>query len=183
MSKVEFNKFIGLILLLILLTLIKRWFNFSFALVWLGVIAGYYLPFIDYLFYAYILRPDSEVSKNIRSMISIRNLISIKKVKELIIYINETREQREKLIVHTAYFQVVFMLLTFYVLSSSGSLFGRGLVYGFSLKLLVGQVLQFLQTKEISKWFSEMPISMDQHKTKVYLYANGLVLLVFSLML
>lgn len=183
MSKIEFNKFIGVVVLLIVLTLIKRWFSYSYALVWLGVLFGYYLPFIDHLFYAYILRPDSEVSKNIRNMISIRNLISIKRIRGLITYVNETREQREKLIIHTAYFQVVFMILTFYVLSSSGSMFGRGLVYGFSLKLLLGQVLQYLEKKEIGKWFTEMPFSMDQHKTKVYLYANGLVLLIFTLML
>jgi hypothetical protein len=183
MSKIEFNKFIGVVVFLIVLTLVKRWFSYSYALVWLGVLFGYYLPFIDHLFYAYILRPDSEVSKNIRNMISIRNLISIKKIRGLITYVNETREQREKLIIHTAYFQVVFMILTFYVLSSSGSMFGRGLVYGFSLKLLLGQVLQYLEKKEITNWFTEMPFSMDQHKTKAYLYANGLVLLIFTLML
>ncbi len=177
MSKDGFNKFIGAIVLLIILTLIKKWFSFNYALVWLGVIAGYYLPFIDHLFYAYILRPDSETSKNIRSLASTR------KFKELIRYANDTQDQREKLIIHTAYFQVVFLLLTFFILTSSSSLFGRGLVYGFSLKLLVEQMISFINTKRIDGWFSEMQISMDAHKTKAYLYANGLVLLIFTLML
>lgn len=177
MSREGFNKFIGIILLLIVLTLFKRWFNFTFALVWLGVIAGYYLPFVDHLFYAYLIRPEQEVSKNIRSLVSIR------KIKQLVAYVNETQDQRERLIIHTAYFQLVFLVLTFYILSSSISMFGRGLVYGFSVKLFVEQVLQFLGKKEINKWFSEMPIAMDQHMTRVYLYANGLVLLVFTLML
>ncbi len=177
MSKEGFNKFIGVVVLLILLTLTKRWFNFSFALVWLGVIAGYYLPFIDHLFYAYILRPNSEVSANIR------NLVSIRKVRQLVSYVNETRDLREKLIIHTAYFQMVFLLLTFFILSSSSSLFGRGLVYGFSLKLFLEQVISYVNTKNIGKWFTEMQVSMDAHKSKVYLSAIGLVLLVFSLML
>src|SRR4030042_6418148 len=103
MSKVEFNKFIGVVVLLILLTLVKRWFSYSFALVWMGVIAGYYLPFIDHLFYAYVLRPDTEVSRNIRSGITFRSLFSVKKRKELEIYVNETRDQRERLIIQKAY--------------------------------------------------------------------------------
>jgi hypothetical protein len=177
MSKSEFNKFIGVIILLATLTIFKRWFNFSFALVWLGVIVGFYLPFIDHLFYAYIIRPNLEVSKNIRS------LVSYKKIKQLVSYVHETEDQREKLIVHTAYFQMVFLFLTFYVLSSSSGLFGRGLVFGFSLKLFVEQFLQYVKTKEIDKWFLELPVSMDLHKTKAYLYANGLILLIFILML
>jgi hypothetical protein len=183
MSKDGFNKFIGVVLLLIILTVVKRWFNYSYALVWLGVLFGYYLPFIDHLFYAFILRPNLEVSRKIRNLTTLKTFISVKRMKELVNYVNETKDQREKLIIHTAYFQVAFLFLTFFILTSSGSLFGRGLVYGFSLKLLVEQVLQFVDKKEINKWFTEIPIPMDPYKTKVYLYANGLVLLIFSLML
>lgn len=183
MSKEEFNQFIGVFILLIIITFLKRWFEYAFALVWLGVLIGYYLPFLDHLFYAYIIRPGAEVSRNIRKLITVRNLFSIKRNKALVNYVNETKDQRDRLIIHTAYFQMVFALLTFFILSSSSSLFARGLVFGFSLKLFVEEVFEFYSTKKISKWFSEMPISLDTHKTKVYLYANVLVLLIFVLML
>jgi hypothetical protein len=176
-SRDGFNKFIGVIVLLIVLTLIKGWYNFSYALIWFGVLVGYYLPFFDHLFYAYVIRTNSEVSRNIRS------LVSIKKIRNLISYVNETKDQRDKLIIHTAYFQVVFSLLTFFILSSSASFFGRGLVYGFCLKLLVEELYDYFGKKDLSRWFTEMNIKLDAHATKVYLYANGLVLLIFSLML
>ena len=172
-----FNKFIAVVVLLVILTLTKGWYNFSYALVWFSVLIGYYLPFFDHLFYAYVVRPDLEISRNIRS------LVSIKKIKNLISYVNETKDQREKLIIHTAYFQAVFSLLTFFILSSSGSLFGRGLVYGFCLKLFVEQLYEYFTKKDLSRWFTEMNIKPDAHATRVYLYANGLVLLIFSLML
>jgi len=177
MSKEGFNKFIGVVVLLIVLTLIKRWFSYPYALVWLGVITGFYLPFVDNLFYAYVVRPEANISKNIRSLVSIR------KIKQLVRYTNEVDGQQERSIIYSAYFQAVFLLLTYYILTSSGSLFGRGLVYGFSLRLLLEQVLQYMNTKELNKWFSEMSIVMDAHKTRVFLYANGLVLLVFTMML
>ena len=143
MSKVSFNKFIGLVVLLMLLTIVKSWFDYAYAIVWLGVLIGYYLPFVDHLFYAFIVRPNSDVSRNIRSLFSIR------KFRQLVTYVNETADQRERLIIHTAYFQAVFMLLTFYILSSSSSLFGRGLVYGFSLKLFVEQLFEFYANQNI----------------------------------
>ena len=177
MSKEDFNKIIGLIILLVFITLIKRWFDYSYAIVWLGAIVGYYLPFIDHLFYAFIVRPDQEVSRNIRSLFSVR------KAKQLVAYVKETQTQRDRLIIHTAYFQAVFMLLTFYILSSSGSLFGRGLVYGFSLRLLIEQLFEFMEFQSIGRWFTGLPIQMDLHRTKVFLYANGFLLFIFSMML
>lgn len=172
-----FNKFIGLIILLIVLTIIKGWFDYYYAFVWVGALIGYYLPFIDHLFYAYFLRPELDISKNIRK------LVSSKKIRNLIIYVEDTSNEREKLIIHTAYFQIVFLLLTFFILTSSGSLFGRGLVYGFSLRLFVEQVLTYFKTGKIDKWFTDMQVSMDAHKTKVFLYANGLVILLLTVML
>ena len=177
MSKLSFNKFISLFLLLILLTIIKRWFDYSYAFLWLGAIFGFYLPFVDHLFYAYIVRPDLEVSGNIKA------LMRPKTIGRLISFVNETKDQRERLIIHTAYFQVVFLLLTLYVLTSSGNLLGRGLVYGFSFSLFVEELILFRKTGELKSWFSQIPILLDHHETKVYIYANVLVLLIFTLML
>lgn len=177
MGKDKFNKFIGLVILLIVLTITKGWFDYYYVFVWTGVLIGYYLPFIDHLFYAYFLRPGSAVSVNIR------RLVSSKKIRELIVYVNDTKNEREKLIIHTAYFQIVFLLLTFFILTSSGSLFGRGLVYGFSLRLFVEQILSYIKTGKIDEWFAEMQVSMDPHKTRAYLYANALVVLLLTIML
>jgi len=183
MDKEGFNKFIGVVVLLIVLTFLKKWFSYSYVFLWIAVLLGYYLPIIDHLFYAFVLRPNAEVSKNIRILVSPKMFISRKRMRNLVDYINATIDQREKLIIHTAYFQVIFSVLTFYVLSSSGGVIGRGLVYGFSLRLLVEQVVEFLKFGNIGKWFSDMRISLGTHQTKVYLLANGLIFLIFSLML
>ena len=172
MDKRGFNKFIAVVVLLIVLTLVKSWFSFSYALVWLGVLVGFYLPIIDHIIYAYVLRPELEVSGHIRS------LISIKKVRELVSYINQTESERQKLIIHTCYFQVVFLILTFFILTSSSSLFGRGLVYGFSLALFVEQFFYFRSKGNLDSWFSEMKISLDTNKTKLYLYTIGFVIFI-----
>lgn len=177
MGKEGFNKFIGIVVLLITLTLVKNWFSFSYALVWLGVLVGFYLPIVDHIIYAYILRPELEVSGRIRS------LVSIKKGRELVSYINQTASERQKLIIHTAYFQVVFLVLTFFILTSSSSLFGRGLVYGFSLALFVTQVFYFRSNGNLDRWFSEMKITLDANKTKLYLYAVGFVVFILSIIL
>ncbi len=182
-QKDGFNRFIGVVVLLVILTLAKSWFNYSFAFVWLGVLTGYYFPFLDYVFYAYIIRPDAEVSRNIRSKISAGNLVSLRKNKELISFIEAQASKFEKFTIHTAYFQVVFVIVTFFILSSSTSFFGRGMVYGIFLALFAEQTLAFLRTKNINRWFADTPFLLDYHQTKVYLYANAFVLLIFTIML
>jgi len=177
MRKESFNKFIVVIVLLIILTVLKRWFTYSIAVLWMGVLIGYYLPFFDHIFYAYLLRPHSEESKNIRS------LIKPKKFWELVRYVNATKDQREKLIIHTAYFQIVLIFLTFYILTSSGSLFGRGIVYGFSLALLADEMLIYVKNRNLDSWFRDAPVKMDSQKTEVFLYVNGLAFLIFTIML
>lgn len=183
MGREGFNKFIGLIFLLIVFTLLKRWFDYSYVLVWLGVIIGFYFPFLDHLFYAYIVRPDEEISKNIRSMITFKTFFSLRRIRALVDYIHVTANQRRRLILHTAYFQVLLLLLTFLILSSNSNLFGRGLVFGFSAKLLLEEVLEFIKSGKIDTWFSQIPLSLDSYRQKIYLYVNGLALLIFSLML
>ncbi len=177
MGKEGFNKFIAVFILLIVLTLLKGWFSYSYALVWFGLLMGFYLPIIDHIIYAFILRPELEVSKNIRSM------ISVKRAKELVSYIKQTQEERQKLIIHTAYFQIVFLLLTFFILTSSSSLFGRGLVYGLSLALFIEELFYFREKGNLDRWFSEMKITLDANRTKLYLYAVGFVVLILTIIL
>ena len=116
-------------------------------------------------------------------MLTVKTIFSPQKIKALVAYVHQTKFQEARLIVHTVYFQLLFLLLTLLILTSNSNLFGRGLVYGFSLKLFVEQLVEFVQSGKIDRWFSQIPIKLDEHRERVYLYANGLVLFVFTLML
>ena len=60
--------------------------------------------------------------------------------------------QKKDLIFHTTFFQIIFLVLTFWMITSSGSFFGRGLVLAFSLHLLVDQAIYLIETKDKVRW-------------------------------
>jgi hypothetical protein len=162
---------------LFLISLIKHWFSFYYFTFWLGGLVGVFLPILDHIFYAYILRPYEQVS------IDIRNLIKQRYFKRALSLIYATRRNRSKLVIHTAYFQVVFLALTFFVVTSSGSLFGRGLVLAFSLHLFIDQLSDFMERREIGGWFRDINIVMDNHKTNIYIIANIFALCILGFLL
>jgi hypothetical protein len=161
----------------LLISLIKRWFSLSYLYFWGGGVVGLALPITDHLLYAYILRPNEVVSERIRFMI--RN----REYKSVLTYIIATKRERSKLIFHTAYFQIIFLFLAFFVITSSGSLFGRGLVLAFSLHLVIEELSDFMDRRDTSSWFKDIPVEMDYDKIKVYILGSVLMLLFFGIFL
>jgi hypothetical protein len=60
-------------------------------------------------------------------------------------------------------------------MSSSSSLFGKGLVLSFALHLSIDQLVDLTEMKSLSNWFKFLPISLDLNKSKIY-WASGLLL-------
>jgi hypothetical protein len=56
--------------------------------------------------------------------------------KGLILLLERYHDTHTRLIFHSALFQVIFLIFTLYIFTSSGSLFGSGLVAGINLHLL-----------------------------------------------
>jgi len=150
----------------LVITLIKHWFRLNYLYFWLGGFVGTFLPVFDHVFYVYILRPYEQAS------IDIRNLLSQRQFKRALSLIYFTKRERIKLILHTAYFQIIFLVLSFLVITSSGSLFGRGLVLAFSLHLFIDEAIDYMEKKDIGNWFRDLAVTMDNDKVRIYLLAN-----------
>jgi hypothetical protein len=109
----------------------------------------------------------------------------------------DTRGERRKLIFHSAFFQVIFVVLSFLVITSSGSLFGMGLVLAFFLHLLVDQFVDLTATQDGSNiqsqdimnpsplrvWFRGLGISPNKERVLFYWLALVFVFLVFGFFL
>ena len=95
----------------------------------------------------------------------------------------ETRYERTKLIFHTIFFQVIFFILSFLVISSSGSIFGRGLVLAFLLHLSIDQIIDLKETGGFSNWMRDMPFVLDRTRTIYYVIATLLIILLFGFLL
>lgn len=114
-----------------LVTLFNKLFSFGYWPMYLGGLIGLFLPNLDYLLYIFVFKPFELTSQRVST------LIKEKRYKEAITLLYDTRDERKNLIFHSTNFQLIFAVLTFWVISSSGNLFGRGLVLGFFLNLVI----------------------------------------------
>ncbi len=127
------------------------------------------MPDLDHLIYVFFLGPQELTSQRVGFLWEKREY------KRLIELLYETRSERRGLIFHTIFFQAIFLILTFWLMSSSASLFGKGLVLSFALHLSVDQLVDLVEMKNLSNWTKFLPINLDLNKSKIY-WSAGILL-------
>lgn len=131
MKKEIFNHLIYFFAYFVFLTIVNSLYSFFYWPLYVGGLVGLFIPNIDHLLYVFVFKPQELTS------IRVKTLVSYKQYKEAIRLLYDTREERVDLIFHTTLFQIIFLSLTFWVVSSSGNLFARGLVLSYFLSLTV----------------------------------------------
>lgn len=160
--------------LIVFVSLFKGWVDISYWQLWLGALLGTFLPDLDHLVYIYFLRPYELTSQRVGSLVAGRNFSGALSL------LYTTRSERGKLVFHTVIFQLIFFALSFMILTSSGSLLGRGIVLAVLLHLVVDQLVDWLNTNLLTNWFRDVPFSFNQSQQKVYLLAASLLTLGFA---
>lgn len=185
LKKEFFLHFLSFVIFSLLVFLLKRWVSLNIPETlghWpflLGGAIGTYLPDIDHLIYAYFLSPQDLTSQRVNY--SLKNQDIGKSVQLLY----ETRYERTKAIFHTAFFQIIFLILTIFVFTSTASLFGKGLVLGFSVHLLIDELVDFMDTGTFSNWFKswESLFSWEWDRRKLWGYLGSLTLILLLLVI
>lgn len=162
----------GVLLVFLALTvLIKSWFNLGVWPFVLGGIFGTILPDVDHLIYVYFLKPQDLTSQRVAYLNEERKFTKAVEI------LADTRYERSMTIFHSAIFQVVILVLTIFVVTSSTSLFAIGIVTGFSLHLLVDQVIDIRKVGSIQTWFRNMSIVIDKKKSTYYVAVVSVILI------
>jgi len=150
----------------VFISLARGWFEIYHWPLWLGGLVGIFLPAIDHVIYVYLLRPYELTSQRVASLVKQRSF------KGAVFLLYDTRHERTKMIFHTAYFQIIFLVLTFLVATSSGSWFGRGIVLAASAHLLIDQLDDLTKRESLDNWFGENSflgaISLPKEKARAY---------------
>jgi hypothetical protein len=157
----------------VLISLFRHFLNLGDWPFWFGGIVGTFLPDIDHLIYVLFLNPQELTSQRIGF------LWNRKEYKRMVELLYETRSERRGLVFHTIFFQVIFLVLTFWIMTSSSSLFGKGLVLSFALHLSIDQLVDLTEMKVLSNWTKDLPINLDLKNSKIYWLAG--ILLVFAM--
>jgi len=177
MKKELLSHYLFLILFFFLITLTKGWYTSPVYLYfWLGGVVGNMLPDLDHLLYIFVSRPSELTSKRISS------LISQKEWSSALDLLYKTRRERKMPVFHTIQFQILFAIVAFFVVTSTGSLFGTGLVLSAMLHLAVDQADDFFATSSISNWLVNLDLKLDRKQSSYYLFTYIISLLIISLL-
>lgn len=152
---------------LVVVSLVRWRWQWDLVELWLGGAIGTFFLEIDHVLYLFAY-PDEPVS------FRAREYFRQNKLKEVFFLLFNTAGERVRLTFHSAFFQVIFWVTCLFVLTSTGSLFGAGLVLAAGLRLLVWELACLLSGREEelrSKlfWhFREKP-TLNQQKAFVYI--------------
>ena len=152
----------------VLLSLVKHFLSLSYWPFWVGGAIGVFLPDLDHLIYVYFIKPTDLSSQRVNYLVNKRQLW------RSIQLLYETRSERRGLIFHTIFFQIIFLVLTFWIMSSSASLFGRGLVLSFALHISIDQLVDLVDMKNLGNWLKFLPVTLDLTKSKIF-WAAGIL--------
>lgn len=123
----------------VFIAIIKKTLNINIWPFFVGGVIGTLLPDIDHLIYVYLVKPYELASQRFIQ------LIQSKELKRSVELLYETRGERTNLIFHSQFFQALFLVVTFWVMSSSGSVFGKGVALAFALHLVVDQMIDIYE--------------------------------------
>lgn len=158
----------------VFVAIFRHYFSLNDWPFWLGGIVGVFLPDLDHIIYVYFVRPQELTSQRVNY------LVNHKELWRSVELLYETRSERRGLIFHTAFFQIIFFVVTFWFLTSSGSLFGWGLVLSFSLHLIVDQAVDLMETKNFDNWLKYSPWYLDYKNGMRFWYGAVALLLVLG---
>lgn len=139
-----------------------------------GVLLGSFLPDIDHLIYVLFLKPKEITSQRVRSKLASGSFYSV------VTLLFSTRDERKKLIFHNIVFQLFFVIFSFLIVSSSSSIFGRGLVLSFLLSLVVDQVLDIRFKLSATRWLHGFFMPLTSQQFNLYVFIQGLLIFVLS---
>lgn len=161
----------------VFVALFKHYLNIADWAFWIGGIVGTLLPDIDHVIYFYFVSPTDLTSRRF-------DFLAHKKAfRRMVELLYETRSERKGLIFHTFFFQAIFLILTFWMLTSSNSLFGRGMVLAFAAHLSIDQLMDLTETENFDNWMKYLPFSVDFQKAKLFWLGSSLLLLIFGFFL
>lgn len=143
---------------------------------WLGGLFGVIFPDFDQLTYCFITYPEEFTS------LRVKRLFQQKKIKEALSLISGTSGERMRLTAHNILFQVVLIVLCFFVVTSTNSSLGKGIVMGMFLHLLVDEFEfirrgEFESFKKLFFWPLKKEVTLDFQRYFVIISSVIFVLL------
>jgi hypothetical protein len=151
-----------------IISVLRAKIDWGLPLFWLGGMIGSHLLELDHLLYALWIYPHELTSMRVKKLFEERRF------QEGLAMLRETRYERKKLSFHSVIFQAVLPIFAFFVLTSTGSLLGTGLVMALYLRTLQLQFNSFRKQGDIQGWFWQVQAEVS-HRIQVLYFVGMLI--------
>lgn len=160
----------------IILFLVVAVFRFKYP-VWvvlfgLGAIIGSFILKLEGIIYCILLEPEEQISKDVSLQMGNKNY------KEVLRILRERKDEIRNRVFHSFLFQIVFAVLTLYVLTSTTSAVASGICIFAFLHLLIDQAVD-LKTGNLYKWRGFFGLMVPLAFQKIWFGGGFLALLYF----
>jgi len=164
----------------VLISLLRGNLDFSLVWLWGGAFLGTFLLDIDHLLFWFWTQPEQGESIQARALFKMANY------RGLYTLLKQTHETHNRLIFHSAIFQVVLLLLAFYILTATNNLFGAGLVMAMNLHLLKDEWFDWFRGRKeaLSDWlFWQIRGVVMKNYLNLYLAVTSIIFLILTVFL
>jgi hypothetical protein len=121
--------------------------NIEILHVFLGILFGSFILDIDHFIFWYFLKPNLEESRLARTVISHYDVKSTYRL------LKTSQQTHYNLIFHHYFFQVILVLFSFFIFTSTNNLFISSLVITLNLHLLVDEYIDYFSNPKIlQRW-------------------------------
>lgn len=135
MKRVFFIHFAFFVSVFILFSIFRGWLSLPYWTFWVGGVLGSLIPEIDQFLYVFFTNPQELSSQRVICLIKNKDYMGALRL------LFETKSERRNLIFHSNIFLVISGILFVWILTSSGSILGFGLILGLTLDLLLDRLI------------------------------------------
>lgn len=155
-----------------LASLVRNYLGLSYWEYYVGILVGTLLPDLDHILYMYI-HPTELTSQRFQALAAKKSMMPALDL------LYHTRRERTDMLFHSAFFQILFTVFAFFVITSSGSLLGEGLVLAFLLHLTFDQFTDLMHAHSLKSWFEHSGIVVSSSQASLYAVGMFLLTLLF----
>jgi len=172
------SHFLLTIIYFLLVSVFRGRFDVSLVWLWLGAFLGMFLLDLDHIIYWFVTNSEEEDSRQARALFKTKNY------KGMYLLLKRVHETHRHLIFHTATFQVVLLILSFYLLTAGGSVLGSALVLSLNLHLLKDEWFDFFggRKEALKNWlFWQIKREINDQELKWYLIIVTFLLIIMDI--
>lgn len=140
---------------------------------WLGGVLGFMFVFFDWFVQLMVMEPGKVFDVKLKKILKREN------IKAGLVAVLEEREKKSRLVMKSALFLLVWLVMGFFTLSSIASAFGRGFMLGLGTHLMFDLVWDYFKTPEkLDNWFWMIKRRLDWEEKRWFV---GIVVVLYLL--